>query len=120
MSESTPTNDPLKFAVAVKTEAEFMRLPPSGEHDPIFALKRSFLSSLVLPSAENNWRPPVRSIILRRKKGRKGVRLIEIASLRAFIHQQLEVEAERQARDHPQAAGTAPGHPVVSKPTTSQ
>jgi hypothetical protein len=70
-----------------------MRLPQPGQTDPIFALKRSYLNLLVLPCRENVYRPPVKSVILRRKGTRKGVRLIEIASLRAYIRQQFE-EAE--------------------------
>lgn len=83
-------DDPLRFAVSVKTEAEFMRLPPSGQQDPIFGLKRSYLNLLILPCRENNFRPPVKSIVLRRTRARKGVRLIEIASLRAYIRGQLD------------------------------
>src|SRR5690348_6803105 len=85
-----PDDDPLKFAVSVKTDAEYMRLPQPGQTDPIFALKRSYLNLLVLPCRENSYRPPVKSILLRRKGTRKGVRLIEIASLRAYIRQQME------------------------------
>lgn len=99
-------DDPLRFAVSVKTEAEFMRLPKNGEHDPIFALKRSFLNALVLPCPENNWRPPVKSIVLRRKRARKGVRLIEIASLRAWIREQVQVETQRQLRERVQTSVT--------------
>ena len=83
-------DDPLRFAVSVKTEAEFMRLPPAGQQDPIFGLKRSYLNLLILPCRENGFRPPVKSIVLHRTRGRKGVRLIEIASLRAYIRQQIE------------------------------
>jgi len=100
MNNTTQNDDPLRFAVSVSTAAEFMRLPASGEHDPIFGLKRSFLNLLILPCQENNWRPPVKSIVLRRKRTKKGVRLIEIASLRAYIQEQVraaELEAEQQS-----------------------
>lgn len=90
-----PQNDPLRLAVPTKTEAEYMRLPPTGAYDPIFSLKRTFLNSLILPCKENNWRPPVASIVLRRRRARKGVRLVEIASLRAYLRQQQLVEAQR-------------------------
>lgn len=100
-----PQNDPLKFAVSVKTNAEYMRLPPSGQYDPVFGLKRSFLNLLILPSADNGWRPPVKSIVLRRKRKKKGVRLIEIASLRAYIAEQARESAAEVA--NLQAAGNA-------------
>jgi hypothetical protein len=85
-------DDPLKFAVSVKTEAEFIRLPPAGERDPIFGLKRSYLNLLILPCRENSFRPPVKSFALRRTRSRRGVRLIEVASLRAYIINQMEAE----------------------------
>jgi hypothetical protein len=99
-------NDPLKFAVSVKTAAEYMRLPPSGAYDPIFGLKRSFLNLLILPSAENEWRPPVKSIVLRRKRRKKGVRLIEIASLRAYIAEQAQATAPEVPAATPSAGGS--------------
>jgi len=94
-------DDPLKFAVAVKTEAELMRLPAPGEQDPVFGLKRSYLNLLILPCRENGFRPPVKSFVLRRTRARKGVRLIEIASLRAYIHAQME--AANNAPENPPA-----------------
>jgi hypothetical protein len=90
-------DDPLRFAVSVKTEAEFMRLPPPGQQDPIFGLKRSYLNLLILPCRENGYRPPVKSVVLRRTRGRKGVRLIEVASLRAYIRQQIEAAEQSQS-----------------------
>jgi len=87
---STRPDDPLKFAVSVKTDAEFMRLPPAGEKDPLFALTRSYLNMLILPCRENGFRPPVKSFVLRRTRARKGVRLIEIQSLREYIRSQYE------------------------------
>jgi hypothetical protein len=94
-------DDPLKFAESVKMEAEFMRLPRSGQQDPIFGLKRSYLNLLILPSRENGFRPPLKSIVLRRTRARKGVRLIEIASLRAYIRMQMQ-EQERSAENQQQ------------------
>lgn len=96
-------DDPLRFAVSVKTEAEYMRLPPAGQHDPVFGLKRSYLNLLILPCRENGYRPPVKSIVLHRTRGRRGVRLIEITSLRAYIRQQ--VEAAEQSAEPPPPAG---------------
>ena len=93
MTPNTHNDDPLRFAVSVKTQAEYMRVPPSGEHDPIFALKRSFLNLLILPCRENNWRPPVKSVVIKRKGSRKGVRLVEIVSLRAYIEEQARITA---------------------------
>jgi hypothetical protein len=93
MSNLRPDN-PLQFAVEVKTPAEFMRLPPPGEKDPVFGLTRSYLNMLILPCRENDFRPPVKSFVLKRARTKKGVRLIEIASLRTYIYDQMKASAQ--------------------------
>jgi hypothetical protein len=68
---------------------EYIRMPKAGERDPLFGLSRTHLYSLVLPTLANDWSPPVRSIVLRRTpRCRSGVRLIHVASLRAYLEQQ--------------------------------
>lgn len=99
---NTRPDDPLKFAVSIKTEAEFMRLPPAGQKDPVFGLTRSYLNILILPCRENGFRPPVKSFVLRRTRARKGVRLIEIGSLREYIRRQYE---ESQNSPAPESTG---------------
>jgi hypothetical protein len=66
-------------------EPETMRLPRPGEHDPHFGLARSFLNTLVLPTLENDFKPPVRSYVIRRRGARTGVRLIDYQSLKTYI-----------------------------------
>ncbi len=51
----------------------------------MFGLSRSYLNVLILPSDENEFRPPVRSVVLRRKGAKTGVRLINVQSLREYI-----------------------------------
>lgn len=104
--KSQRPDDPLKFAISIKTEAEFMRLPPPGQKDPVFGLTRSYLNMLILPCRENGFRPPVKSFVLRRTRARKGVRLIEIQSLREFIRQQYEAEQQPLPDQQP------PGEPL--------
>lgn len=62
-----------------------IRLPPAGSTDPLFGLTRSFLNSLILPTPDNDFSPPVKSYSLRRKGARKGVRLIDVQSLTEFV-----------------------------------
>jgi hypothetical protein len=64
---------------------EFIRIPPSGAHCPRTGFKRSALYSLILPSAANDFKPPVKSFVLRKKGARTGIRLIDYASLVQFI-----------------------------------
>lgn len=66
-------------------QPEFLRLPKPGTRCPLTGLSRSSLNALILPSPENNFRPPVESRVLRRTGCIRGVRLISWQSLRDFI-----------------------------------
>jgi len=77
-------------------EPEFIRLPKAGALCPYSGLSRSFLNSLVLPGPQNDYRPPVRSIPLRKRGAQKGVRVIVWSSLKAWIYAQ-EAPAQRNS-----------------------
>jgi hypothetical protein len=82
------TTAPLKIPLrmfAAPIEPETIRLPKAGQHDPYFGLTRSCLNSLVLPKAVNNFKPLVRSFVLRRRGARTGVRLVDFQSLKNYI-----------------------------------
>jgi hypothetical protein len=87
---SNYTSDPLSVAVSSAATAEFMRLPKPRERDEIFGFSRSYLNTLVLPCKENGFRPPVRSIVLRRRGAKTGVRLVDLASLRSYLDANVE------------------------------
>jgi hypothetical protein len=89
------TTDIMSVAKATPVQPEFLRLPPPRQHDPLFGLTRSYLNTLILPCAANGYRPEVKSVVLRRRGSRYGVRLVSVASLRAFI---LAHEAEGAGR----------------------
>jgi hypothetical protein len=76
---------------------EYVRLPPPGEHDPVFGLTRSYLNLLILPSKENDFRPPVRSSVLRQLHAKTGVRLVNVASLRAYLQHQFQASEAQPA-----------------------
>ena len=101
------TSDPLSVATSAATPAEFMRLPKPKARDPIFGFSRSYLNTLVLPCRENGFRPPVRSIVLRKRGAKTGVRLVDLASLRVFL------EAHVEPAYRANTASKAPG-PVVA------
>jgi hypothetical protein len=63
----------------------WIRLPKVGSACPFTGLSRSTLNSLILPTAENNHRPPVKSICLRRKHAQRGCRLISFESLTNYL-----------------------------------
>ncbi len=80
----------LTVATGKPAEARFLRLPKTGQRDPVFSLSRSFLNTLVLACRQNGYTPPVRSIVVRRPGARTGVRLVEIESLGTYLNQHVE------------------------------
>jgi hypothetical protein len=72
-------------------EPEFLRLPPPGVRCPFTGLSRSALNELILPTASNNFAPPVRSFCLRKRGAKTGIRLVDYASLKAHILKNAEV-----------------------------
>lgn len=63
-----------------------IRLPKSGTACPYTGLRRSALNALILPTAANDYRPPVRSIVVKSHRyASRGVRLIVSESLREHL-----------------------------------
>ena len=85
-----PTIDPLPrldtevAPVANEKHPEWIRLPVKGKC-PYSALSRSTLYNLISASASNGYRPPVKSIVLRRRGAARGVRLISYDSLMEYL-----------------------------------
>lgn len=73
---------------------EFLRLPQGGCRCPHTGLSRSALNALILPTPENDFRPPVRSFVLRKRGARTGIRLIDFDSLAAYIRAHAEQGVE--------------------------
>jgi hypothetical protein len=70
------------------TRKEFLRLPKAGELCPLTSLTRSKMNELILPCKANNFNPAVRSISLRKRGQARGVRLVVVDSLLAYIYNQ--------------------------------
>ena len=75
-------------AAAAPIKPEFVPLPPVGALEIYSGLKRGKLNQLILPSAENNWMPPVKSVSLRQRGCLKGKRLIHLQSLLNYLYSQ--------------------------------
>jgi hypothetical protein len=71
---------------------EFLRLPQGGCRCPHTGLSRSALNALILPTPENDFLPPVRSFVLRKRGARTGIRLIDFDSLTAYIRAHVQEE----------------------------
>jgi hypothetical protein len=80
-----------RVVMAMSPEAECIRLPAPTEKDPVFGLTRSYLNTLILPSRRNGNRILVRSYVLLRPGNQKGVRLIDLKSLREYVHRHMVV-----------------------------
>ena len=81
------TAAPLEVPTAAQllSRPEFIRLPKPNALCPYTGLSRSYADGLILPTAANSHKPPVRSFVLRKRGAKSGVRLIDYASLRKFI-----------------------------------
>jgi len=64
---------------------EFVRLPKPGLQEPYCGLARSKLNELILPTAANKFKPPVKSICLRQRGAKRGIRLIVFDSLMTYL-----------------------------------
>ena len=75
---------------AFQPQPEFIRLPKRGQC-PITGLTRSKLYDLISPHEDNDFRPPVRSVSLRKTGQLKGTRLVVLESLLAYLRDEVEV-----------------------------
>jgi len=76
---------------------ELLRLPKNRTVDPIFSLSRSTWNLLILPCKANNFRPPIKSISLRRPGTIRGCRLIVVASAREYFQRLIEQDKSQEA-----------------------
>jgi hypothetical protein len=67
------------------TVPAFIRLPKSGNADPHTGLSRSALDLLVRPQPGNDFRPPVKSKMLKMTGEKRGIVLIDFRSLRIYL-----------------------------------
>lgn len=69
------------------TMPAYLRLPRAGTRCPVTGLTRTALNELILPTAANDYRPPVRSFSLRGRGQIRGVRLISLPDLVRHIEE---------------------------------
>lgn len=74
-----------EFPTTAPDKPEWIRMPKGREKCKYTGLSRSFLYTLVTPSKENGYKPPIKSISLRRRGMQKGVRLISYDSLMQYL-----------------------------------
>ena len=98
---AAPLEIPPRYASINPAQIEFTRLPPVGERCPITGMSRAPLNALILPTAANGHKPPVKSFCLRQPGARTGIRLISYQHLREYILSHAE---NGQTPDAPHAA----------------
>ena len=62
-----------------------IRLPKPGGVDPWWSYNRSGWNTLILPTAGNDFKPPVKSIVQRQSGRKRGVRFIIFESAKAHF-----------------------------------
>jgi len=91
---TAPNAAPVVVAATPNCLPEFIRLPKLGRC-PFSGLSRAKIYSLILPHEDNDFRPPVKSVSLRKPGQIKGTRLVVLESLLAYLRD--EVEAFQQS-----------------------
>ncbi len=81
-----PETEPSRWPVTI-------RLPAAGKRCPYTGLSRSTLNNLILPCPLNGFKPPVRSVSLKRASAVRGVRLISYESLMSYLTRFSSAEA---------------------------
>jgi hypothetical protein len=64
---------------------EWLRLPAPGTRCRFTGLSRSTLNELTIAGPANDGRPPVKSVVLRKRGALRGIRLISYDSLMSFL-----------------------------------
>ena len=85
------TEEPIRAASVASHDPEYIRLPKTGTLCPYTGLTRSYVNELILPTGLNKFKPPVKSICLRKRGAKTGVRLIVFASLMAYLKKHEQV-----------------------------
>ena len=64
---------------------EYIRYPSPGSRCALTGLTRSTLAELVVPCEANGEKPPVKSLVLKKRGATRGIRLINYDSLVDYL-----------------------------------
>lgn len=65
---------------------EFIRLPLAPARCPYTGLSRATLCELTIPSSRNEFRPPVKSVLIKKRGALRGIRLVNFDSLVEYLN----------------------------------
>jgi hypothetical protein len=66
-------------------EPTYVRLPAKSKRCPFTGLSRTTMFELCAPCAANDFRPPVRSSVIKKRFAQRGIRLVDYKSLIAHL-----------------------------------
>jgi hypothetical protein len=81
-----------KFVLS-EPPGEWLRLPQPGAKLAGYGLTRGTLNELLLPCEENDYKPPVRSVVIKKRGAVRGIRLIHRPSLDVYLARLAEEQA---------------------------
>ena len=79
---------------------EYIRLPSPGIRDALCGLNRSTMAELTVPCEANGHKPPVKSLVIKKRGATRGIRLINYDSLLAHLRS-LESQPESKSKPAP-------------------
>lgn len=81
----------------IYSNLEWLRLPKAGTRCTISGLSRTGLCELTVACERNNFRPPVRSVLIKKRGAQRGVRLIDKNSLASYLNRLAEEQCTSTA-----------------------
>ena len=84
LQQTNPPTNHLQTSLLIGN-TQYIRLPKQGQLCPVTGLSRAKMNELILPNERNHFNPPVASRSLRPEGALKGVRLVLLESLLAFL-----------------------------------
>jgi len=80
------TTAPQPTSVATETiKPEWLRLPAPGTRCRFTGLSRGTLNELTIPCPVNDHKPPVKSVVIRKRGAARGIRLVSYDSLMNYL-----------------------------------
>jgi hypothetical protein len=64
---------------------EYVRLPRPGDRCKLTGLSRSTMAELAVPGKDNDFKPPVKSLLIKKRGAQRGIRLINYDSLLEYL-----------------------------------
>lgn len=72
-------------SAAASLKPEWLRLPAPGTRCRFTGLSRGTLNELTIPCPANDHKPPVKSVVIRKRGAARGIRLVSYDSLMAYL-----------------------------------